>query len=314
MSNWLVFRRSSIELFMIVIPLSCMPPSVLRRSLLSLSGDYHNLPSMMNIMMQLRKCCNHPFLIQGIEETVLHENSMSFHLSMMKIEIDPASPTYDQDMLNLLISSSGKMVLLDKLLPKLQSQGHRVLLFSQVWNPSIALYPCRWSACWILFKIIWTLRDTFMNVLMVEWKCVIVRYDIDWRSLRPRRPWTVSVLPIVTASSSWSVLVLEAWVLIWPPRIPSLSLIRIGTLRMTFKYRMTLLYWSIGGSSMPSYWTREECQDLSLGDQSYLWTRYVQASQFEVGLGQGGAEPPEASCEDRWRDLWFLGIDWLEFF
>ena len=50
----------------------------------------------------------------------------------MEIEIDPASPTYDQDMLNLLISSSGKMVLLDKLLPKLQSQGHRVLLFSQV--------------------------------------------------------------------------------------------------------------------------------------------------------------------------------------
>ena len=73
---------------------------------------------------------------------------------MMEIEIDPASPTYDQDMLNLLISSSGKMVLLDKLLPKLQSQGHRVLLFSQVWNPSMALYPCRWSACWILFKII----------------------------------------------------------------------------------------------------------------------------------------------------------------
>ena len=31
-----------------------------------------------------------------------------------------------------LVRSSGKMVLLDKLLPKLRSQGHRVLLFSQL--------------------------------------------------------------------------------------------------------------------------------------------------------------------------------------
>ena len=35
-------------------------------------------------------------------------------------------------MLQSLLTSSGKMVLLDKLLPKLQSQGHRVLLFSQM--------------------------------------------------------------------------------------------------------------------------------------------------------------------------------------
>ncbi len=30
-----------------------------------------------------------------------------------------------------LVASSGKLVLLDKLLPKLREQGHRVLLFSQ---------------------------------------------------------------------------------------------------------------------------------------------------------------------------------------
>ena len=35
-------------------------------------------------------------------------------------------------LLHHLLTSSGKMVLLDKLLPKLQSQGHRVLLFSQM--------------------------------------------------------------------------------------------------------------------------------------------------------------------------------------
>ena len=33
-----------------------------------------------------------------------------------------------------IVSCSGKMVLLDKLLPKLQSEGHRVLIFSQVSN------------------------------------------------------------------------------------------------------------------------------------------------------------------------------------
>ena len=38
----------------------------------------------------------------------------------------------DELSLNTLLTSSGKMVLLDKLLPKLKSQGHKVLLFSQV--------------------------------------------------------------------------------------------------------------------------------------------------------------------------------------
>ena len=32
-----------------------------------------------------------------------------------------------------IVSCSGKMVLLDKLLPRLQSEGHRVLIFSQVF-------------------------------------------------------------------------------------------------------------------------------------------------------------------------------------
>jgi chromodomain-helicase-DNA-binding protein 7 len=27
-----------------------------------------NIPSLMNVMMQLRKICNHPFLIEGVEE------------------------------------------------------------------------------------------------------------------------------------------------------------------------------------------------------------------------------------------------------
>ena len=63
---------------------------------------------LLNILMQLRKCCNHPYLFQGAE---------------------PGPPYEDGPH---LWETAGKMVLLDKLLPKLQSQGSRVLIFSQM--------------------------------------------------------------------------------------------------------------------------------------------------------------------------------------
>ena len=39
----------------------------------SVGNDSKTLPSLMNIMMELRKCCNHPFLIRGAEESILSE-------------------------------------------------------------------------------------------------------------------------------------------------------------------------------------------------------------------------------------------------
>ncbi len=60
--------------------------------------------------MQLRKCCNHPYLFQGAE---------------------PGPPYLTGDH---LVENSGKMVLLDKLLPKLQQRGSRILIFSQARN------------------------------------------------------------------------------------------------------------------------------------------------------------------------------------
>ena len=63
---------------------------------------------LLNILMQLRKCCNHPYLFDGVE---------------------PGPPyTTDQH----IVDNCGKMVLLDKLLSRLKSQGHRVLIFSQM--------------------------------------------------------------------------------------------------------------------------------------------------------------------------------------
>lgn len=76
----------------------------------------------MNVTMELRKCCNHPFLIKGVEEQEI-------------IRIQQQKNTAQEDMARqiqeILVTSSGKLVLLDKLLPRLKENGHRVLIFSQ---------------------------------------------------------------------------------------------------------------------------------------------------------------------------------------
>jgi len=77
-------------------------------------GSSKNLPSLLNIMMELRKCCNHPFLVKGVEEAEM------------------AGRTGHEETNKVLIDSSGKLVLIDKLLPKLQAEGHKVLIFSQM--------------------------------------------------------------------------------------------------------------------------------------------------------------------------------------
>ena len=62
---------------------------------------------MYGVMLQLRKCCLHPFLFPGAED-------------------DP-----DETPLEELVEASGKLAILDRLLGKLQAAGHRVVLFSQ---------------------------------------------------------------------------------------------------------------------------------------------------------------------------------------
>lgn len=54
---------------------------------------------LLNVLMQLRKCCNHPYLFDGAEP----------------------GPPYTTDL--HLVVNSGKMVVLDKLLPKMKEQG-----------------------------------------------------------------------------------------------------------------------------------------------------------------------------------------------
>uniref|UniRef100_A0A0B7AEL0 Helicase ATP-binding domain-containing protein n=1 Tax=Arion vulgaris TaxID=1028688 RepID=A0A0B7AEL0_9EUPU len=65
---------------------------------------------MRNVMMQLRKCCNHPYLLEH--------------------PLDPK--TGDLALTDGVITTSGKMLVLDKMLTELKKRGHRVLIFSQM--------------------------------------------------------------------------------------------------------------------------------------------------------------------------------------
>ncbi|KAI5474957.1 chromatin remodelling complex ATPase chain ISW1 [Pseudohyphozyma bogoriensis] len=71
-------------------------------------GKKEGKTRLQNIVMQLRKCCNHPYLFDGAE---------------------PGPPfTTDEH----LVEASGKMVILDKLLKSMKAKGSRVLIFSQM--------------------------------------------------------------------------------------------------------------------------------------------------------------------------------------
>ncbi|KAK4997617.1 chromatin remodeling complex Adenosinetriphosphatase, partial [Elasticomyces elasticus] len=72
------------------------------------AGKKESKTRLLNIVMQLRKCCNHPYLFDGAEP----------------------GPPYTTD--EHLVDSSAKMVMLDKLLKRMKAQGSRVLIFSQM--------------------------------------------------------------------------------------------------------------------------------------------------------------------------------------
>ena len=93
-------------------------------SFLNKASTHANVPNLMNTMMELRKCCIHPYLLNGAEEQIQEDYRLR---KRTEVHND------DEELyFNSLINSSGKMVLLDKLLPKLKSSGHRVLIFSQM--------------------------------------------------------------------------------------------------------------------------------------------------------------------------------------
>jgi chromodomain-helicase-DNA-binding protein 1 len=77
-------------------------------------GGTGHKQSLLNIVMELKKASNHALLFPNAEARFLKENA-----------------TKDET-LKALITTSGKMMLLDRLLTKLKADGHRVLIFSQM--------------------------------------------------------------------------------------------------------------------------------------------------------------------------------------
>eukprot|EP00731_Ephydatia_muelleri_P023270 Em0015g853a len=70
-------------------------------------GESGSKTRLMNVLVQLRKCVNHPYLFDGVEPEPFEAGEH-------------------------LIEASGKLFIIDKLLAHLKSRGHRVLMFSQM--------------------------------------------------------------------------------------------------------------------------------------------------------------------------------------
>lgn len=80
---------------------------VLSRNIECVNG-YSDRSQLLNILMQLKKVCNHPYLIRGVEQ---------------------GPPFFDGEH---LCDNAMKFKILDKLLPKLLEQGCKILIFSQM--------------------------------------------------------------------------------------------------------------------------------------------------------------------------------------
>ncbi|KAF6167561.1 hypothetical protein GIB67_031762 [Kingdonia uniflora] len=78
-------------------------------------GVRGNQVSLLNIVVELKKCCNHPFLFESADHGYGGDTN-----------------TNDSSKLERIILSSGKLVILDKLLTRLRQTNHRVLIFSQM--------------------------------------------------------------------------------------------------------------------------------------------------------------------------------------
>uniref|UniRef100_A0A8K9UJP1 Uncharacterized protein n=1 Tax=Oncorhynchus mykiss TaxID=8022 RepID=A0A8K9UJP1_ONCMY len=81
--------------------------AILMKDLYAFGNEQGNKTRLLNILMQLRKCVDHPYLFDGVEPEPFE---MGEHL----------------------IQASGKLCLLDSMLAYLHQGGHHILLFSQM--------------------------------------------------------------------------------------------------------------------------------------------------------------------------------------
>jgi SNF2 family DNA or RNA helicase len=72
-----------------------------------------NAPSLMNVMMELRKCCNHPYLVRGAEDRILADAANQI-IGTKDAEGKDVVLDYTKLFAEQIVKSSGKMVLLSK--------------------------------------------------------------------------------------------------------------------------------------------------------------------------------------------------------
>eukprot|EP00752_Nemacystus_decipiens_P010606 g9444.t1 len=70
-------------------------------------GHYQKLST---LLLQLRKACNHPYML---------------------LDVEPGSGDAEEQAVDNMVAASGKLALLDRMLPRLKERGHRCLIFSQ---------------------------------------------------------------------------------------------------------------------------------------------------------------------------------------
>ncbi|KAK9808854.1 hypothetical protein WJX72_005149 [[Myrmecia] bisecta] len=85
---------------------------ILARNFAAINAGSHKTKraSLNNVLMALRKACDHPYLFDGQEPKGLSE----------------------QEALRMLIAASGKLAMLQRMLPRLITEGHRILIFCQL--------------------------------------------------------------------------------------------------------------------------------------------------------------------------------------
>lgn len=69
--------------------------------------------SLLNIMMDLKKCCNHPYLFPAAAQEAPSAQNGSYEIQA-------------------LTKASGKLVLLSKMLKKLRDEGHRYCIVGRI--------------------------------------------------------------------------------------------------------------------------------------------------------------------------------------
>lgn len=100
--------------------------------------------SLLNVMMDLKKCCNHPYLFPSAAMVSTSQDTKYISpvlptILLMPLAVPLATPPQEAPLTiagcyegTSLVYACGKLVLLEKMLSKLKAKGHRVLIFSQM--------------------------------------------------------------------------------------------------------------------------------------------------------------------------------------